>query len=106
MARNDARFLVVARGVAGELEDLSAEVLEDRSEVDGRTRTDAGRELAFLEESAHTADRELKTRLGRSGGRLAASLSAATALALARAFARTEPSVWAKRRRFRFCKNG
>ena len=33
VARGDARVLDVARRVAGELEDLGAEVLEDRREV-------------------------------------------------------------------------
>ena len=35
VTRDDARLLVVAGGVAGELEDLGAEVLHDRSEVYG-----------------------------------------------------------------------
>ena len=40
MTRDDARLLVVAGGVAGELEDLGREVLEDGGEVDGRAGTD------------------------------------------------------------------
>ena len=47
VARDDARPLVVARRVAGELEDLGAEVLKDRCEVDGRARADARAELAL-----------------------------------------------------------
>ena len=35
VARDDARFLVVAGGVAGQLEDLGGEVLHHRSHVDG-----------------------------------------------------------------------
>ena len=35
VAGDDAGLLVVAGGVAGELEDLGAEVLEDGGEVDG-----------------------------------------------------------------------
>ena len=42
VAGHDARLLVVAGGVAGELEDLSAEVLEDGSEVDRGAGADAG----------------------------------------------------------------
>ena len=42
VARDDARLLVVARGVAGELEDLGGEVLEDGGEVDRRAGADAG----------------------------------------------------------------
>lgn len=36
MAGDDTRLLVVARGVAGQLEDLSGQVLKDGCEVDGR----------------------------------------------------------------------
>jgi hypothetical protein len=35
VARDDARFLVVAGGVADQLEDLGGEVLHHRSHVDG-----------------------------------------------------------------------
>ena len=35
VARGDADLLVVARGVAGELEDLGRQVLEHRGQVDG-----------------------------------------------------------------------
>ena len=66
VAGHDAGLLVVAGGVAGELENLSGEVLEDRGEVHGGTGTDAGGVLAFLQESADSADRELETSLGRS----------------------------------------
>lgn len=37
MTRNDTGLLVIAGGVAGQLEDLSRQVFEDSSEVDGRT---------------------------------------------------------------------
>ena len=37
MAGDDTGLLVVARGVAGQLEDLSGQVLEDSCEVDGST---------------------------------------------------------------------
>ena len=42
VARDDARLLVVARGVAGELENLGGEVLEDGGEVDRGAGADAG----------------------------------------------------------------
>ena len=64
VAWDDAALLVVASGVASELEDLSAEVLEDRSEVHWGTSADAGGELAVLEVSADAADRELEPCLG------------------------------------------
>jgi len=37
MAGNDTGLLVVARGVAGQLEDLGCQVLKDGCEVDGGT---------------------------------------------------------------------
>ena len=45
VARHDALLLVVARGVAGELEDLGREVLEHGRQVDGRAGADALRRL-------------------------------------------------------------
>ena len=60
VARHDARLLVVARGVARELEDLGAEVLEDRAHVDAGADADARRVLALLEEAVQARDRELE----------------------------------------------
>ena len=37
MTRDDTGLLVVTSGVTGQLEDLSSQVLEDGSEVDGST---------------------------------------------------------------------
>lgn len=39
MTGNDAGLLVVASGVAGQLEDFGSQVLKNRSEIDGRTST-------------------------------------------------------------------
>ena len=78
VTRHDARLLVVAGGVAGELEDLSAEVLEDRSKVDGGAGAHAGGILALAEVAADTADGELQAGLGAAAGGLlgaAATLS-------------------------------
>ena len=78
VARHDTALLVVAGGVSGELEDLSAEVLEDGSEVDGGAGTHTGGVLALTKVTSDTTDRELETSLGRSGGGLlltAASLT-------------------------------
>ena len=74
----DPGLLVVAGGVAGELEDLGAEVLHDGSEVDGGTATDAGGVAAELQVAGDTADGELKTSFGRAGRALASFLAAAT----------------------------
>ena len=62
---HDASLLVVAGGVASQLEDLGAEVLEDGREVDGRAGTHAGGVLALTEVAADTADGELQSSLGR-----------------------------------------
>ena len=67
---HDASLLVVAGGVAGELQDLCAEVLEDGGEVDGSAGTHAGGVLALTKVAADTADGELKSSLGRRAGLL------------------------------------
>jgi hypothetical protein len=79
---DDAGLLVVAGGVAGELKDLGAQVLQDGRQVDGRTGSDAGR--GALQVAVDAADRELEPRLGRTtlGGRL--PLLSASSLSFAR----------------------
>ena len=57
---SDARALVVAGGVTGQLEDFSGEVFHDSGEVDGGTTTDASGVAALSQEARHTADGELK----------------------------------------------
>ena len=83
MARDDARLLVVARGVARELEDLGREVLEHSREVHGRARADARGVLALLQVAVHTADGELQAGLLGAGDGLAALGLAATGRAFA-----------------------
>ena len=61
---NDAALLVVASGIAGKLEDLSAEVLEDGSEVDSSANSDTASISSLLDVSANTGNRELKASLG------------------------------------------
>ena len=75
VARDDALLLVVARGVARELEDLSREVLEDGGEVDRGTGTDASGVPANAEVAVDAANRELEAGLSRAGGGLARFLS-------------------------------
>ena len=80
VARDDAGTLVVAGGVAGELEDLSAEVLEDGGEVDTGADTDTGGVAALLQVATATSDGELKSGLagganGLSGSTASLSLS-------------------------------
>ena len=54
---NDAALLVFAGGVASELKDLSAEVLEDRGQVDRGTGSDARR--GTLQVAVDAPDREM-----------------------------------------------
>src|SRR5690242_9353158 len=72
---NDTGLLVVASGVTGQLEDLSSQVLEDGSEVDGGTSTDTLGIVTLAEVTVDTTDGELKTGLGRAGGRVLGSRS-------------------------------
>ena len=83
VARDDARLLVIAGGVAGELEDLSSEVLEHSRQVHGRAGADARGVLALLEEAVHTAHGELEARLLGAGDGLAALGLATACCALA-----------------------
>jgi len=84
VAGDDAAALVVAGGVAGELQDLSAQVLEDSSEVDGGTSSEAGSQVLLAHVAGDTADRELKSGAGRAAGAL--SLGAAASLSLSFSF--------------------
>ena len=63
---HNADLLVVARGVTGELEDLSGQVLEDGSEVDGSTDTDAAGILALAELAVETANGEGEASASRA----------------------------------------
>ena len=78
VARDDARLLVVARGVARELEDLGSQVLEDGREVDGRARADARRDARVADEARNAADGELQARLGAARDGLGAARLLAT----------------------------
>merc|ERR1711939_565785 len=85
VTRDDTRLLVVTGSVAGELEDLGSEVLENSGEVDGSTGTDTLGVVTAAEETVDTTDGELETGLGRTRlglGRVAAGL--ATRLATGR----------------------
>ena len=77
----DTLHLEVARGVAGELHHLSAQVLEDRGGVHGSSRTDTVVGVnAGLEETVDTTDGELETSAHGAGDGLGL---AALGLALA-----------------------
>ena len=66
MSGDDSGLLVVTGGVASQLEDLSGEVLEDGSQVDGGSSTHTFSVVSFAEESVDTTDGELKSRTAGS----------------------------------------
>ena len=78
VAGSDTGLLVVTGSVAGEFEDLGAEVLEDSSEVHGGTTASAGSVAAKLQVASDTADGELKSGLGGPAGGFASFLAAAS----------------------------
>jgi len=78
---DDTGLLVVAGGVAGQLKNLSGEVLHHGGKVHGGTGTNALRIVALAEETVDTTHGELKSSTGRA--RLALSLHLST-LAAAR----------------------
>ena len=80
---NDAALLVVARGIARELEDLCAEILQDGGEVHSGADADALGVAALLEVAAHAGDGELETGLGGGADGLAGSASSLSLSALA-----------------------
>lgn len=72
VAGGDTLDLQVLRGVTGELENLSSQVLEDGSRVDGSSGTDTTTSVAaVLEEAVDTTDGELRKELvgGKSKSR-------------------------------------
>jgi hypothetical protein len=58
MTRDDTGLLVVAGGVASQLEDLSSEVLKDSCEVNWGTSTDTLSIVALAEETVDTTNGE------------------------------------------------
>ena len=67
---DDADTLVVARGVSGELEDLSGEVLKDGSKVDGGSSSDTGGISSLTKLTVDTTDGELEASTVGAGLRL------------------------------------
>ena len=64
---DDPCLLVVTGSIAGELEDLSSEVLHDGSQVDWSTSTYTLSIVALAEETVNTSYRELKSSPGATG---------------------------------------
>ena len=82
VAGDDAGLLVVAGGVAGQLQHLGAQVLQHGGQVHGRAGTDAVGVLALLQVAGHAAHGELQAGLAAAAhglGLLAASGALATA---------------------------
>ena len=67
---DDAALLVVAGGVACELEDLGGKGLEDGGEVHWGTSANTGSVAAGAEVAVDATHRELEAGLCRAGGRL------------------------------------
>ena len=65
--RDDSGLLVVLGGISGEFEDFGSEVLEDGGQIDGGSGTDSLGVVGVSEESAHSADGELKSGPGGLG---------------------------------------
>ena len=78
VAGSDAALLVVTGGVAGEFEDLGAEVFHDSGEVDGSTTTNTSGVAAELQVAGDTAYRELKSGFGTAASALSSLLAAAS----------------------------
>jgi hypothetical protein len=74
MTGDDTGLLVVAGGVASQLEDFSSKVLEDSGEVDGSTGADTLSVVALAEQTVNTTDGESETGLGRTAVREAVSI--------------------------------
>ena len=71
VAGHNAGLLVVLGGIAGQLEDLGSEVLEDSADVDGRTRTNARGDPHLADVARKTTDGELQASLGAAAHGLA-----------------------------------
>ena len=66
VTRHDTVLLVITGGVASEFENLSCEVFEDGSEVDGSTGTDTLGVVALAEQTVDTTNGECESSLGRA----------------------------------------
>lgn len=81
MTGDDTGLLIVAGGVASQLENLSSEVLEDGSQIDGSTGTDTLGVVTLAEQTVDTTDGESETSLGRTGLRVLGTAGLAAGLA-------------------------
>ena len=85
VAGDDAAALVVASGVSGELQNLSAQIFEDGGQVDGSAGCEAGGKVLLAHVAGNAANRELESGACRAAGAL--SLGATSALSFSFSFA-------------------
>lgn len=83
VARDDARTLVVASSVAGQLEDFSGKVLHNRSQIDGSSSANTSSIATLAKEAGNTANGELQTSARGARHGLATFCFAAASFALA-----------------------
>ena len=83
VAGHDAGALVVAGGVAGQLQDLGAQVLQHGGQVHRGATAEAGSQFLLAHVAGDAAHGELEASARGAGGGLGASAAAALALALA-----------------------
>ena len=68
VARDDTDLLVVTSGVPSQLKDLSSQILENGSEVNGGTSSDTTSVAARLQLGVNTSNGELESCTSRAGG--------------------------------------
>jgi hypothetical protein len=76
---DDSRLLVIASGVAGQLEHFSGQVLHDGSQVDWGAGSDALGVVTLAQQTVDSADGELKTSTAGSALRLSLNFASFTA---------------------------
>ena len=67
MTGDDTGLLVVTGSIAGQLKDLSSQVLHDCSQVDWGTSTDTVSVVSFAEKTVDTSNGELKSSTAGTG---------------------------------------
>ena len=78
VAGDDAGLLVVTGSIAGQLEDLSSQVLHDGSQVDGGTSANTVSVVTLAEETVDTSNGELESSTAGAGLCLALGLASFT----------------------------
>lgn len=79
VTRDDSRLLVIAGGVAGQLEHFGGEVLHHRSQVDGRAGSDTFGVVTLAQQTVDSADWKLESSSAGAGLCLSLDLASFTA---------------------------